>query len=68
MQLAEVRAGRSRALEPRLTKAQVAGHFSVSVRTITRWMSAGMPYDKPYEGGVPRFSLRECEAWFSHRR
>lgn len=54
--------------EARSTKTEIAGHFAVSVRTVSRWMNEGMPYDKPYEGGVPRFVLRECEAWYSRRR
>ncbi len=50
------------------TKAEVAEHFSVSVRTIDRWMTRGMPYEKPFEGGSVRFNLSACEEWFRRLR
>lgn len=67
VELAAVRESR-RGQEKPLTKAEVAEHFQVSVRTVTRWMTAGLPHDKPYAGGSVRFRLSECEAWFRRRR
>ena len=58
---------RQAATEPPQTKAEVAAHFAVSTRTITRWMKQGMPYGKPFEGGSVRFNLGACEAWFRGR-
>lgn len=67
VELAAVRSSRRGQEKPR-TKAEIAEHFGVSVRTISRWMSSrGMPFDKPFEGGSVRFSLRDCEAWFRGR-
>lgn len=51
-----------------LTKGEIASHFKVSTRTITRWMDKGLPFDKPFEGGSVRYSLRACDAWFTRRR
>lgn len=53
---------------PRVTKAEVAAHFAVSTRTITRWMDRGLPFEKPYEYGAVRFVIVECEAWMRRRR
>lgn len=63
LDLAAARARRGPRLERRLRKAEVAAHFAVSERTITRWMGAGMPFEKPFENGAVRFVLSECEAW-----
>lgn len=68
VELAVVREQQVRAQARPITKAQVAEHFSVSVRTVTRWMNTGLPYSKPYDGGSPRFNLRDCQDWFTRRR
>lgn len=67
VELAAVRDARGGRERP-MTKAEVAAHYKVSVRTVTRWMAAGLPYDKPYEGGSVRFRMSECEGWFRRRR
>lgn len=55
--------------EPPLTKKEIAAHFKVHERTITRWMrDRGMPYSKPFEGGSVRFDCEPCEAWFRGER
>lgn len=46
-----------------VTKVEVAAHFRVSPRTVERWMRRGMPFHKPFEGGLVRFSLRACDEW-----
>lgn len=66
VELAAVRELR-RGQEKPLTKAEVAEHFKVSVRTVNRWMQAGMPFDKPFAGGSVRFRLSDCERWFRKR-
>jgi len=66
--LADARGARTRADRPRKTKAEIAAHFGVSERTISRWMQRGMPFEKPFEGGSVRFLLVECDAWFRRRR
>lgn len=66
VQLASVQGAR-RGREQPCTKAQVAAHFRVSTRTISRWMDRGMPFDKPFEGGSVRFRLSECDQWFAGR-
>lgn len=63
VELAAVRAQR-RGQEPPMTKREIAAHFKVTERTITRWMRRGMPYDKPFEGGSVRFNLARCVEWF----
>lgn len=47
-----------------MTKREIAAHFKVTERTITRWMRRGLPYDKPFEGGSVRFNLARCVEWF----
>jgi excisionase family DNA binding protein len=47
-----------------LSKAEIAAHFGVSTRTITRWMSErGMPFQRPWRGAHPRFRIADCERW-----
>lgn len=60
--------------EPWVTKARVAEHFGVSIRTVTRWMypkepgRRSLPFDPgPWTGMPPRFKLSEVEAWWSGR-
>lgn len=66
--LSEARGRRGKA-QHLVTKAEIAAHFTVDVRTITRWMDRGMPFDRPYEHGAVRFDTVECEAWCRrHRR
>lgn len=64
VELAAVRAQRRGQEKPK-TKREIAEHFSVTERTITRWMARGLPYDKPFEGGSVRFNLARCVEWFS---
>lgn len=59
---------RARKAEPLSSKAEVAEHFRVSERTISRWMLAGMPFEKPFERGSVRFRLGACDDWFRERR
>lgn len=66
VELAVVREQRRGQARP-LTKAEIAAHFRVSERTITRWMRRGLPYDKPFEGGSVRFNLARCTDWFTSR-
>lgn len=54
--------------EPVVTKREIAARYRVSERTITRWMGKGMPYDKPFEGGLVRYSERECDDWIARGR
>lgn len=68
VELAVVRERQVRGVERPATKAEVAEHFGVSVRTISRWMARGMPYSKPFEGGSVRFDLRDCREWFTRGR
>lgn len=66
--LSEVRRHRG-PVQNLVTKVEIAAHFRVDVRTITRWMGRGMPFDRPYEHGAVRFVVAECEAWTRrHRR
>lgn len=68
---ATARSRRRPQLEPWVTKREVAEHFSVSIRTVTRWMypppgsgRTPMPFDPgPWEGAHPRFRISEIEAW-----
>lgn len=69
--LLQLAAARERRAGPRhdKTKDDVAAHFKVTIRTVTRWMSRGLPFDQPYEHGAVRFSIPECESWCRrHRR
>jgi len=50
--------------EPWATKREIAAHFAVHVSTIDRWMRAGMPFEKRYDGGAVRFGKSACDAWF----
>lgn len=68
VELAAVRDRQARGLQRPQTKAEVAEHFAVSTRTISRWMERGLPFDKPFEGGSVRFDLRDCQDWFTRRR
>lgn len=47
-----------------LTIAEVATHYSVSTRTIHRWIAEGMPRHKP---GRLRFDVDETDAWVRSR-
>ena len=53
---------------PYLRKVDIARHCGVSLRTVTRWMRAGMPHYKPFEGGAVLFRASECEEWVSARQ
>ena len=64
----ERRLPRATPTQPRVTKDEVATHYGVSTRTITRWMRRGLPFEKPYEGGAVRFELGACEAWMRRRK
>lgn len=54
--------------QPLHTRREVAKHFKVAPRTITRWMARGMPFVRPYENGSLRFNLAECESWARRHR
>jgi excisionase family DNA binding protein len=47
--------------EPWLTKRRLAEYFQVSVRTIERWTTAGMPCLRC--GRTVRYRISACEAW-----
>lgn len=49
------------AAEPWLSKAEVAGHYGVSIRTVERWMFAGCP--SRLVGGVRRLQLSAVEVF-----
>lgn len=66
--LDEARQRRAAREERPVTKAQIAAHYGVDVRTISRWMARGLPYHKPYEGGAVRLYISECDAWFRSLR
>lgn len=53
------------AVEPWLTKTQLAKRLHVSVRWIDYRRVEGMPCDK--WGGVVRFRLSEVEGWLERR-
>lgn len=44
---------------------QMAAHFHVSVKTITRWAKRGMP--RVREGSVVLYAVEDCEAWLRTR-
>jgi hypothetical protein len=46
-----------------LTKVEIAAALGVSVRTVLRWMRAGMPYIRLGSTNRPRFKLQESAAW-----
>lgn len=48
-----------------LKRAELARHFDVTARTVTRWQARGLPHAKT--GGVVRFPLGECEDWFRNQ-
>jgi hypothetical protein len=47
--------------EPLLSKRSIAAHYSVSVRTVERWMFDGCP--SRLVGAVRRFRLSEVDAF-----
>lgn len=56
-----------RLLADSVTKRDVAAALGVSVRTVTRYMDAGLPYRR-LRNGRPRFVLSECLEWYSQPR
>ncbi len=48
-----------------LKDKEIATHFRVSVKTITRWAKRGMPRIR--EGGVVLYAAEDCEAWLRSR-
>jgi len=53
-----------------MTKQEVARYLSVSVATVTRWMSDfgnPIPYHKIEENGHPRFCKSEIDQWLKKR-
>lgn len=67
LDLAAARERRGPRTEELLKKEEIARHFRVSPRTITRWMARGLPFEKPFDHGSVRYSLRACDAWFRGR-
>jgi hypothetical protein len=57
---------RQRKDEALRSKQDVAGHWSVHVRTVERWVERGMPVAEYTWAGHPRFRLSEVADW--HRR
>jgi excisionase family DNA binding protein len=54
--------------EVRLTKRELAARWGVSERSVERWMrERGLPFEKPFEGGMVRFVPSEVEAWWRGR-
>lgn len=49
--------------EPWRNTRQVAEHFGVSLRTVDRWISAGLPCWRPRRLGRTLLRLSVCEAW-----
>jgi orotate phosphoribosyltransferase-like protein len=47
---------------PGVTKGEIAAELEVSVRTVSRWMRAGLPHGH-LRNGRPTFELGECIAW-----
>jgi excisionase family DNA binding protein len=47
--------------EPWLTKRRLADYFQVSVRTIERWTTRGLPCLRV--GRTVRYRVSACEAW-----
>ncbi len=66
-ELVQLQGGRARRDVPWKSKREVAAHFSVHPGTIDRWMKKGLPYEKRFEGGVVRFVIADCDAWFRRR-
>jgi phage terminase Nu1 subunit (DNA packaging protein) len=54
---------RQRKDEQLKTKQEVAEHWSVHVRTVDRWVKAGMPVAERTWAGHPRFHLSACAEW-----
>jgi phage terminase Nu1 subunit (DNA packaging protein) len=51
--------------EPWVTKAQLARHFDVSLKTVERWAVAGMPCLS--RGRTVRYQISACEAWLGEQ-
>lgn len=47
--------------EPWVNENVIARHFSVSARTVRRWMKSGMPSE--LKGGSRRYKISACERW-----
>ena len=52
--------------EPWMSKARVAAHMGVSVRTITRWMAEGLPHET-WGLSTPKFQASVVVRWASQR-
>lgn len=51
----------------RLTRAETAEHYCVSVRTVDTWLAAGAPHMRlGGPGGSPRMDVAELDVW--HRQ
>ena len=53
---------REQSTEPWVKKEDVAEHFSVSTRTVYRWVEAGCPI-KRLRGGTLRFQIGPLSDW-----
>jgi phage terminase Nu1 subunit (DNA packaging protein) len=51
--------------EPWVSAQRVANYFGVSVRTVQRWKSQGVPCLD--HGGIVRFRLSSVETWLGAR-
>jgi len=49
--------------EPWKSKREIAEHLGVTIRTVQRYMVAGMPYHKVFERGPARFKVSEVDSW-----
>jgi len=53
-------------VEPEITTAELARHFSMSVATINGWRNDGMPAVQ-YNARVFRYRLSEVKRWLEDR-
>lgn len=57
----------ARSTEAVRSKKHVAEHFDVSVRTVERWIKAGLPVATATWAGHPRLRISEVEDWLASR-
>jgi len=49
--------------EPWLSKREIAEHLGVSIRTVQRYMAAGMPFHRAYPTSPVRMKVSEVDSW-----